>query len=118
MSKLFNFNREIETLETYYCILESSACEIVDINNETCGEFSYETISFPLDEKNSFVSKEELVASLSVGHDALYKEDDLPKLKEILSNLRENFSEDGEEFEIIKFTVKSYKYMAFDTVEE
>lgn len=101
------FENKIEIIQKRYCIINDSG-KVVDADNNTCGDFAYDSIRLPLDEKDDFVNRKELVTSPNVDNKALYSEEDLSKLKETLSTLRENFSD--ESFDVVEFATKTYQY--------
>lgn len=115
MSDKAIFENKIEVTQKHYCIMNDSG-KVIDADNNVCGDFTYDSIRLPLDEENDFVNRKELVTSPNVDKQSLYLEEDLPKLKEILYKLRENFSD--ESFEIIEFSTKTYQYTTFNILNE
>jgi hypothetical protein len=114
------FENKIEVIENYYCILDASTGEIVDTNNEPSGDYGYEEVNLPLSESDGDNEKfpEEIIISYAdIDKKAIYSEKDLPKLKNILSDLKKEYNNDGEDFSIVKFSVKTYKYVSFNTLD-
>lgn len=62
MSDKAIFENKIEVIQKRYCIINDSG-EVIDAYHNVCGDFAYDSIRLPLDEKDDFVNRKELVTS-------------------------------------------------------
>lgn len=116
MTGKVSISPNIDVIENYYAIVDFACCEIVDANNASSGEYTYEQTFLPTKDG----SKEELVFNLvNIDKEQLYPESKLPELKKTLQKLIDEFKDSGDEYEfqIIKITKKVYHYSTFDIEE-